>query len=45
MTLPRGNTILMEEDEVLAITDPDGAVELARLLEPAEYPARPRKKQ
>ncbi len=44
MTLPRGITTLMEEDEVLAIADPEGAVALAKLLEPAEYPAKPRKK-
>lgn len=45
VTLPRGNTTLMEEDEVLAIADPAGAAELARLLEPAQYPAIPRKRQ
>jgi len=34
MTLPRGSTVLEEADEVLAVTDADGARELARLLEP-----------
>ncbi len=34
VTLPRGSTTLMEGDEVLAVTDPEGAKELARLLEP-----------
>ncbi|GAB4538570.1 MAG: NAD-binding protein [Anaerolineales bacterium] len=34
MTLPRGSTTLEEADEVLAVTDTDGARELAKLLEP-----------
>jgi trk system potassium uptake protein TrkA len=34
MTLPRGSTTLEPNDEVLAVTDPEGAKELARLLEP-----------
>ena len=34
ITLPRGGTILEEGDEVLAVTDTDGALELAKLLEP-----------
>ena len=35
VTLPRGNTTLQQDDEVLAITDPDGARQLADLLAPA----------
>jgi trk system potassium uptake protein len=38
ITLPRGISTLEEGDEVLAVTDGDGAKELARLLEP---PVRP----
>jgi trk system potassium uptake protein TrkA len=38
ITLPRGISILEEGDEVLAVTDTEGARELARLLEP---PVRP----
>ena len=34
ITLPRGGTTLEEGDEVLAVTDSDGALELAKLLEP-----------
>jgi trk system potassium uptake protein TrkA len=40
ITLPRGVSILEEGDEVLAVTDTEGAKELARLLEP---PVRPTK--
>ena len=38
ITLPRGVSTLEEGDEVLAVTDTEGARELARLLEP---PVRP----
>ena len=38
--LPRGITNLEEGDEVLAITDNEGAAELAKLLAPAVYPTR-----
>lgn len=38
ITLPRGISTLEEGDEVLAVTDPEGALELAKLLEP---PVRP----
>ncbi len=38
ITLPRGASALEEADEVLAVTDEEGAKELARLLEP---PVRP----
>ena len=34
ITLPRGGTTLEEGDEVLAVTDSDGALEVAKLLEP-----------
>lgn len=34
VTLPRGNTTLQKDDEVLAVTDPDGARQLAALLAP-----------
>jgi trk system potassium uptake protein TrkA len=40
ITLPRGISTLEEGDEVLAVTDADGAHELAKLLEP---PVRPLK--
>jgi trk system potassium uptake protein len=36
ITLPRGNTRLEQFDEVLAITDPEGAKRLAILLEPPD---------
>jgi len=34
VTLPRGDTTFQRDDEVLAITDPDGARQLAELLAP-----------
>jgi trk system potassium uptake protein TrkA len=40
ITLPRGISTLEEGDEVLAVTDAEGAQELAKLLEP---PVRPSK--
>jgi trk system potassium uptake protein TrkA len=40
ITLPRGTTPLEEGDEVLAITDNEGAEELAKLLAPPVYPVR-----
>lgn len=40
VTLPRGNSKLEQFDEVLAITDADGAKQLAQLLAPPVYPAR-----
>ena len=40
ITLPRGTSTFEEGDEVLAVTDADGARELAKLLEP---PVRPEK--
>ena len=43
IVLPRGDAALQEYDEVLAITDQDGAQKLAQLLAPPVYPERPRK--
>jgi len=40
VTLPRGNSKLEQFDEVLAITDAEGAKQLAQLLAPPVYPAR-----
>jgi trk system potassium uptake protein len=40
ITLPRGTSTLEEGDEVLAVTDAEGAKELARLLEPPVRPAK-----
>jgi trk system potassium uptake protein TrkA len=40
INLPRGTSVLEEGDEVLAVTDAEGAQELAKLLEP---PVRPEK--
>jgi trk system potassium uptake protein TrkA len=40
VTLPRGNSILEQFDEVLAITDEEGAKQLAALLAPPVYPSR-----
>lgn len=40
VTLPRGNTKLEQFDEVLAITDVEGAKQLAQLLAPPVYPVR-----
>jgi trk system potassium uptake protein TrkA len=36
VTLPRGDTTFQRDDEVLAVTDPDGARQLAELLAPAQ---------
>jgi trk system potassium uptake protein TrkA len=40
LILPRGTTVLEEEDEVLAVTDADGAHQLSHLLEPPDRPPR-----
>jgi len=40
ITLPRGISSLEEGDEVLAVTDAEGAQELAKLLEPPVRPAK-----
>jgi trk system potassium uptake protein TrkA len=36
VTLPRGDTTFEKDDEVLAVTDPDGARQLAALLAPTK---------
>jgi trk system potassium uptake protein TrkA len=36
VTLPRGNVAFQQDDEVLAVTDPDGAQQLSELLAPVE---------
>jgi len=36
VTLPRGDTIFQQDDEILAVTDPDGARQLAELLAPTQ---------
>jgi trk system potassium uptake protein TrkA len=36
VTLPRGDTTFQKDDEVLAVTDPDGARQLAELLAPTQ---------
>jgi trk system potassium uptake protein TrkA len=36
VTLPRGEVTFQQDDEVLAVTDPDGARRLAELLSPVE---------
>jgi len=40
MTLPRGDSIFQEGDEVVAITSPEGARKLAELLAHPVYPTR-----
>ena len=40
ITLPRGASAFEEGDEVLAVTDDQGAAELARLLEPPVRPVK-----
>ena len=37
ITLPRGDTTFQKDDEVLAVTDPDGARQLAALLAPVRH--------
>ena len=32
MTLPRGDSVLQEEDEIIAVASPEGAQKLAELL-------------
>ncbi len=43
ISLPRGTTALEEGDEVLAITDTDGAQKLSQLLAPPVYPDKGKK--
>ena len=44
VTVPRGNTSFMEGDEVLAVTNPEGALQLAELLAPANAVSSNKKK-
>lgn len=41
VVVPRGTTVFELGDEVLAVTDTDGAVQLAKLFAPARRPIRP----
>jgi trk system potassium uptake protein TrkA len=40
MTLPRGDSTLQENDEIIAVASPEGAQKLAELLAHPVYPAR-----
>jgi trk system potassium uptake protein TrkA len=40
MTLPRGDSALQENDEIIAVASPDGAKKLAELLADPIYPVR-----
>jgi trk system potassium uptake protein len=40
MALPRGDSTLQENDEIIAVTSPEGAQKLAELLAHPVYPAR-----
>lgn len=44
MTLPRGNSTLQENDEIVAVASPEGAQKLAELLAHPVYPVRNGKK-
>jgi trk system potassium uptake protein TrkA len=44
MTLPRGDSTLEENDEIVAVASPEGATKLADLLAYPEYPVRVAKK-
>jgi trk system potassium uptake protein TrkA len=44
MTLPRGDSILQEDDEIVAVASPEGVAMLADLLAFPEYPVRSGKK-
>jgi trk system potassium uptake protein TrkA len=45
MTLPRGDSTLKENDEIVAVASPEGATRLAELLAFPEYPVRSAKKK
>lgn len=45
MTLPRGDSTLQEDDEIVAVASPEGVMKLADLLAYPEYPVRPAKKK
>jgi len=45
MTLPRGDSTLQEDDEIVAVASPEGAQKLSELLADPIYPTRNAKKQ
>ena len=45
MTLPRGDSTLQEDDEIVAVASPEGATKLAELLAYPIYPTRSGKKK
>ncbi|HKY53244.1 MAG TPA: NAD-binding protein [Anaerolineales bacterium] len=45
MTLPRGDSTLQENDEIIAVASPEGAQKLAELLADPVYPTRNGKKK
>jgi Trk K+ transport system NAD-binding subunit len=45
MTLPRGDSTLQQDDEIIAVASPEGAQKLAELLAFPVYPMRNGKKQ
>jgi Trk K+ transport system NAD-binding subunit len=45
MTLPRGDSTLQAEDEIIAVASPQGVQKLAELLAFPIYPIRNGKKQ
>ena len=45
MTLPRGDSTLQENDEIIAVASPEGAKKLAELLADPVYPVRNGKKK
>ena len=45
MTLPRGDSALQENDEIIAVASPEGARKLAELLADPVYPTRDGKKK
>lgn len=45
MTLPRGDSILQEDDEIIAVASPKGAQKLAEMLAHPVYPVRNGKKK
>jgi trk system potassium uptake protein TrkA len=45
MTLPRGDSTLQENDEIIAVASPEGARKLAELLADPVYPTRDGKKK
>jgi len=45
MTLPRGDSTLQEDDEIIAVASPEGAQKLSELLAFPKYPMREAKKK